>query len=194
MKKLYDIKSTLLTWFGDIKVYRYPFWMVYCPTSFRAKGKQTREAMGVIKEGDIILRGYSDYLDGKFIPGKYSHTGLYVGDGSVIHSTAEGVNEIDIIDFLRCDRFCILRPSGLQDVAIRRARRFLKDKIPYDFDFSPWNNAMYCHELGAQCYYGLNITKKTPTLFHGLFKGKPAFLAESFLESPDFTIVLEFFN
>lgn len=189
---LHSIKAKLLTWFGDIKVYKYPMFIVYCPTSFLVSGAKTREAMEVIEDGDIILRGYSDYLDGKFIPGTYSHTGLYVGNGKMIHATAEGVNETDIIDFLRCDRFCIMRPSKLQDVAIDRARELLKRGIPYDFDFKPWNNAMYCHEMVAQCYYELHLPKKIPTLFKGLIKGQPSFLADSFLTSPEFKTVLEF--
>ncbi|MCK9154711.1 MAG: hypothetical protein M0P12_01205 [Paludibacteraceae bacterium] len=186
----YDLKAKFLTIFGDIKVYKYPPFMVYCPVTYKAKGKQTREAIGVLEPGDIILRGYSDYLDSLFIPGKYSHTGLYVGDGKMIHAVAEGVSEIDVIDFLRCDIFCILRPSGRQEQAIERAYKYLG--TPYDFNFETWNNKMYCHEFGARCYYGLNIDKKIPKLLFGILKGKPAFLAESFLESLDFKVIYQF--
>lgn len=194
MFNLYALKSKLLTWFGDIKIYKYPFWMIYCPSTYLVKGKETRIAINMIRDGDLILRGYRDYLDGKFIPGAYSHTGIYVGDGKMIHATAEGVNCVDIIDFLRCDRFVILRPIGGQDIAIARAKTFLEKKLAYDFNFESWNNAMYCHELGAQCYYGiLKIEKKVPTLFRGLIKGNPAYLAESFLDSPDFEKIYEFF-
>jgi len=42
----------------------------------------------VIKPGDLILRAYECYLDGLFIPGTYTHTGIYIGDGKVIHAVA----------------------------------------------------------------------------------------------------------
>ena len=61
-----------------------------------------------------MLRGYDNYLDGYFIddPHGYSHGAIYVGDGKIIHAVAQGVSEIDVLDFMRCDRICVLRPSG----------------------------------------------------------------------------------
>jgi len=185
----YNLKSKFLTIFGDIKIYKYPMFFIYCPTSFQAKGKQTRDAISVLQPGDLILRGYTDYLDGRFQPGKYSHTGIYVGDGKMIHAVAEGVSEIDVIDFLRCDCFCILRPSGGQEQAIERAHKYLG--TPYDFNFETWNNKMYCHELAARCYNELKIAKTIPVVCK-VIKGKPAYLADSFLESPDFKVVYQF--
>lgn len=189
MKLGYRIKSFLLTLFGDIKVYRYPFWVVYCPTSFKVKGKETREALQVLKMGDLVLRGYDDYLDGKFIPGKYSHTGIYIDGGLMIHAVAEGVSRIDAIDFLRCDRFCILRPSRGTVEAAERATRMLG--MPYDFNFSSQNNRTYCHELGAIVYHELGVRKQVPTWVWGLIKGPPTYLAESFLNNRNFSKVLE---
>jgi len=147
--------------------------------------------MNIIQDGDIIMRGYDCFLDGLLIPGKYSHTGIYIGDGKMIHAVAEGVSEMDIIDFLRCDRFCLMRPLKEQETAIKRAKEFLEKKTPYDFDFENWNNKMYCHEFVAQCYYGLDLVKKVPSLFNGAIKGKPSWLAESFVTSPDFSLILE---
>lgn len=40
-------------------------------------------------------------------------------------------------------------------------------------------------------YYGLNLVKKIPILFNGIIKGKSCWLAESFLKSPDFNVILE---
>jgi cell wall-associated NlpC family hydrolase len=57
--------------------------------------------MDVIWPGDIVLRGYNHYLDGKFIPDplKYSHGAIYVGDNTLIHAVAEGVSTVNIVDF-----------------------------------------------------------------------------------------------
>ena len=105
-----SIKSVLLSIFGDIKVYKWPFFMVYCPTSFRVKGFHTLEAMRFLQPGDIIQRKFINYLDGYFIPGSYSHTGIYIKDSTVIHAIAEGgVSETSVIDFMRCDAVRILR-------------------------------------------------------------------------------------
>lgn len=189
METLYKIKAKLLTVFGDLKYFKTPPSIVYQPTTFKIKGSDTRRIMNLIQEGDIILRGYDCYLDSLFIPGKFSHTGIYIGEGKMIHSIAEGVSEIDIIDFLRCDRFCVLRPTGYQESAIARLRKWIG--TPYDFNFESWNTAYYCHELGAMAYYELEIEKKIPIFFKGLFKAKPTYLAESFLENPNFKVIEE---
>jgi len=181
---LYRIKSALLTFFGDIKVYPFPMFIVYCPDSFRVKGQETRKAMETVQPGDLILRKYIHYLDGYFIPGKYSHTGIYVGDGKVVHVVAEGVTEIDIIDFLRCDSFAILRPKRDVELAMYLLKQFFGK--PYDFSFKAGNGKFYCHELAAVSYPNLQIRKiKVP------FAGEKI-LADSFLRSPDFTTVLEY--
>lgn len=186
----YKLKSAFLTFFGDIKVYPYPMFIVYCPDSFQVKGADTREAMRLIRPGDLILRKYRHYLDGYFIPGKFSHTGVYVGGGKVIHAVAEGVSETDLIDFLRCDSFAILRPKSGTQEAIEKLHDFLGK--PYDFNFRSGNEAYYCHELGAEVYPELSIKKLRPSLF-GIklpFLSK-SYLAESFLTSPDFKLILQ---
>lgn len=182
----------LLTFLGDIKYFTRPPILVYHPVTFKAKGSLTRQAINLLEPGDLILRGYDCYVDGFFIPGTYSHTGIYVGDNQMIHAIAEGVEQCDIIDFLRCDRFCILRPDGDKLLAIERAKIFLEEKTPYDFDFVSGNKALYCHELGAMAYEELEVPKMIPALFYGLIKGQPAYLADSFLNSEHFVKVFEF--
>ncbi|MDZ7858418.1 YiiX/YebB-like N1pC/P60 family cysteine hydrolase [Sphaerotilus sp.] len=76
MKKL---SEWFLTIFGDIKVFRFPFFLVYDPGSYQVKGDDVRALLRVLQPGDILLRAYTNYLDGKFIPGKFSHAGLYCG-------------------------------------------------------------------------------------------------------------------
>lgn len=102
-KTLYKMWSKFLTAFGDIKIFRWPFWLVYDPDDFMVTGDKVLEIMDILKPGDIILRGYNRYLDGKFINvfgistdksaigGDWSHGALYVGDRKIIHAVAEGV-------------------------------------------------------------------------------------------------------
>lgn len=192
MKKfLYVLKSTVLTFFGDLKYYKYPFFLIYCPMTYKSKGLQYREASKVLKSGDVIIRGYDDYVDGLFIPGMYSHSGIYTGshNKTVIHAVAEGVQTVDLIDYLRTDRFVILRPKDGQREAVKHATKLIG--TPYDFNFELSKNRLYCHEFTATCYYILNITPVRKT-YLGLFKTPLAYLAESFLNSPDFEKIYEF--
>ena len=188
MKLLKKIKSWFLGIFGDIKVYKGPLFIVYAPDSFRVKGYHTREAMKKIRPGDVVQRKYVHYIDGFFIPGRYSHSGVYVGKGKVIHAVAEGVCEIDLIDFMRCDGFRILRPVNGQKQAIERARSYLGK--PYDFSFKVDEDSIYCHELAAHCYEELDTPLRQPRLFGFTFGAKPCYLAESF-DTDDFEVVFE---
>lgn len=173
MKKIWN---TFLRIFGDIKVYNYPFFLVYDPGSYKIKGKEVRKILEIIKPGDILVRGYSNYLDGRFIPGFFSHVGLFVGDTTdidiknlknntyfysssqaVIHSMAEGVFMEDILDFTRCDYICILRRNINLEQNIDIDNDFKQNVLPnalnnlgkgydFDFDFSDLGN-MSCTEF-----------------------------------------------
>lgn len=113
MKKwLYKAWSKFLTAFGDIKIFRFPFFIVYDPDDYQVTGQDTLDIMAALKPGDVILRGYTHYADGKFIPDKlkFSHGAIYIGNNKIIHAVAEGVSETDVIEFTRCDRIAIFRP------------------------------------------------------------------------------------
>lgn len=168
--------------------------LVYDPDDYAIGGEQVLEIMKKIREGDIVLRGYDNYLDGKFIPDKlkFSHGAIYVGNGKIIHAIAEGVSETDIIEFTRCDRIAIFRPKSGQKQAIAKAKKFLKNKIPYDFGFSSGVSALYCFELCGECYPKLNIPRKTVKKLFGLLQKKDVFLAESFFTSPDMTCIYHY--
>ena len=135
--------ARFLTMFGDLKIFGWPMFLLYDPGSFKVKGDETRALMDMIEPGDILVRGYHNYLDGHFIPGYFSHVGLYVGEvvegdresvnaaarglkdkesaifhtgkQMVIHALAEGVLLEDLISFSRCDYLAVLRfPSTLR--------------------------------------------------------------------------------
>jgi len=161
--------------FGDIKVFKWPMFLVYDPGSYQVKGKDMREVLNLVKPGDILLRGYNNYLDGYFIPGYFSHVGLYVGEVTkddasritvpggtklfhtgkqmVVHAMAEGVFVQDVLDFCRADRMLILRfPEEFQ------ARQILEEA---DVPYSTFN------EQERELFDSLN-TGKTITLAKAL--------------------------
>lgn len=189
MKILKKIKDCFLNILGDIKVYRFPMFIVYDPTTYFIKGYHTRQAMDIIEPGCILCRKYVNYVDGFFIPGKFSHSAIYVGDGKVIHAIAEGVETIDIIDFLRCDGFCILKPldAEMAEKAVARAKNEIGK--PYDFDFADGAQAFYCHELTATCFKEYNIEKQDVRILG--IKVKPRYTCDSFLTNENFENILE---
>lgn len=77
----YKIWSKFLTWFGDIKVFPRPFWLVRDPDYFKMSGSKIMQVLQLVKPGDVILRGFDHYLDGKFIPSPkgWSHGAIYIG-------------------------------------------------------------------------------------------------------------------
>ena len=195
MKKLlYTFASKFLTWFGDIKVFPRPMFIVRDPEFFKMTGDKIIEVMEILKPGDIILRGYDYYLDGKFIPDKlkFSHGAIYIGDGKIIHAVAEGVSYTNVVEFCECDRIAIFRPKKGQKTAITKAKKFAKSKVPYDFGFSRGTSAMYCFELCGECYDKLNIPRCTVKKLLGLLKKEDVFLAESFFKSKDMKCIFHY--
>lgn len=91
----YKLKETFLRFFGDVKLFRgqprlfvlpelvstslFGSTLLYDPSSYRVKGDDMRRAMQDIQPGDILVRGFENYVDGNFIPGFFSHAGLYLG-------------------------------------------------------------------------------------------------------------------
>ena len=112
-KQLYKIWAKFLTHFGNIKVFKFPMFMVYDPDDYAMDGQHVQTAISTLQPGDVVLRGYNHYLDGYFIDDLYgySHGAIYIGDNKIIHAVSKNVSEIHAIDFMACDRICILRPS-----------------------------------------------------------------------------------
>lgn len=181
---------------GNTKVFRYPLWFVYDPDQPKVDGARMFKVMSVLQPGDILMRGWRHYLNGKFIPGDYSHGGLYAGDNTVIHAVPEGVVPCNLLDFINADRICILRPvnPNIAPAALALAKDFADRKTPYDFKMTEGQDALYCFELCAECYkFSTDIKKVQPSLFGGLIKRRePAWLSASFLSSNDFFKVFEF--
>ena len=194
--KLYSIWTVILTIIGDIRISKYIPFLYYNPDEydFKVRGGQIDTIRAVIKPGDIVLRKYNDYLDSLFIPGAYSHTGIYVGDDTIIHAVAEGVKKIHITDYCQADGICVLRATSLSDNDIEDVVNTAKSYLgaPYDFSFSGNNKALYCHELGAMCFIRKFSIQSYPITLLGEpieFLGRK-YLAESFLFNPNFQIII----
>jgi len=184
MKILEKVYNNFLKFFGDIKVYKYPMFILYDPGSYKIKGDEIRQVINIIEPGDILIRGYVNYLDGYFIPGFFSHAGLYIGkvsekeksllkpeqysffktgDQLVIHSMAEGVFMEDIINFCRCDYMVILRRN--EKIKTENSKNYTYEKVlnkamqnlgkEYDFKFD-FNDfhKLSCTEFVYDCCKG----------------------------------------
>jgi len=118
----------------------------------KVRAEHIRRLLDLVQPGDIMCRRYVYYLDTYLIPGKYSHSGVVEDNKNMIHSIAEGVQNIDIIDYVKdCDGFILLRPKADATKVID----FAKHQIgkPYNFLFSlKEKSSFYCHEL---TYYSL---------------------------------------
>lgn len=128
------LQTTFLKIIGDIKYHPWPLFFIYDPKGYQVKGYEVREVINLVEPGDILLRGYDKYLSSLFIPGYFSHVGLYIGNVTnddlegvnqsfpeaqmkqfgtgtqmIVHAMAQGVHMEDLIDFCRCDRLVVLR-------------------------------------------------------------------------------------
>ena len=194
MNKFFNkIWVKFLICFGNIKIFKFPLFIVYDPSEYEMDGVHLKKALSMLKPGDIILRGYNHYIDGYFVddPHGYSHGAIYIGDDIVVHAVAKGVSEINVVDFMKCDRICIIRPDRGQDAAIEQAKKFAEDSTPYDFYFKHGSSALYCFELCYYCYRDLDIKKIEFKKFFGLVK-RNAYLADSFRKSSDMKVMFEY--
>lgn len=143
---IYTIYKQVMTYIGDVMVATKP------PAT---KAKQMFEMRPYLTAGNVICRYYSYYLDSILIPGEFTHSGIVVNEGTIIHSVAEGVQDIHPIDFVKdTDGFIILRPEyqnkTLLKKAVEKARWHLVNKTEYDFTFSD-PRKFYCHEMTVDC-------------------------------------------
>jgi len=227
-----QIYVTLLTIFGKIRFSWYFPFFCYDPKGYVITSKSIRKALDLLKPGDVVCRYYNGYIDGWFIPGRFSHTGVYVGKeegfDTIIHALGNGVQKIDVIDFLRCDGFAILRPNEKTEITYggsmvnadgvmesvgtdketvaEKACRIAHSYLGYTYDFffdvcDDYDNedevqkrtkSVYCHELTRSCYPDLDVPTIKPVIWGGMIRSnKSQFLAQSFFDSEDFTLIYD---
>jgi len=185
MNLLTKIYNGTLKIFGDMKIYKFPFFVLYDPGSYLIKGDETREVMNTLQPGDILVRGYKNYLDSYFIPGFFTHTGLYVGnvpnpdnvmllsaakdefyaegEQIVIHAMAEGVDNVNEV--------------------YNRALMSLGTPYDFRFDFSRYNN-LSCTEFVYVCLEDV-LTKADVRLRdrRAPFRKRPTLIPDDFIDS-----------
>jgi uncharacterized protein YycO len=155
---IYKFWSKLLDIIGDIKLYKFPMFVVYDPTFFEMTGEKISKAISVMEPGDIVLRGYNMYLDSHFIDGDYSHGSICVSKDSIVHAISPDVCSIHPIEFMECDRIAILRPKDKSKIANALTTANELIGTPYDFNFNSGDQQeVYCFELVAKCYPEMNI-------------------------------------
>jgi len=195
MKTLNQMYRSFLKIFGDIKIFPWPMFIIYNPEGYGVKGEDVRKIIQLSKPGDILVRGFKRYIDGYFIPGVFSHAGLVVNDGNVIHSMAEGVFKQDVINFCRCDFMAVLRfkESKVTEDDIQQAcdnaEKLLGKK--YDFEFEDNDDEYYCTEMVLKAWeHKLIIKPAVVKLLFGLIK-KETINPDQFRKHKDLSVVYQ---
>lgn len=155
MGLLYRTKSGIVGWFGNIKVYKHPFFILLGHVAYKIKGEHVREIINVLEPGDILLRRYDHYISGLMIPGYFTHGAVYVGDNNVVHLLGGGITTEDILIFTRCDDIAIIRCTDptLVKEALAQTNRQVAKGVEYDFDFNTDSpDRLYCTEFTAYIY------------------------------------------
>jgi len=99
-----------------------------------------REALPVLKKGDVPLHLDKGFLSNAFIPGAMVHAGLYVGDGYLIEAISNGVVKRHAAYLLRSDYACIMRPrigdegSLARDAAVNIACEWAERIVDFPYD------------------------------------------------------------
>lgn len=90
-----------------------------------------------------------------FIPGRYKHGAVFVGDDHIVEAIGAGVTKTHVLDFLlHKDAFAVYHPLFATPAQMQAAADFAVAQIgkPYDYDFKSGNDAFYCFELTYACY------------------------------------------
>ncbi len=114
-----------------------------------------------VQLGDIVLVGQYRRLSSLFIRGVFTHSLVYVGDGTCVHAYAKGVEKIKFIDlFSEYDTMAIVRVPGLNTIQQEVITTFLERRLgePYDFWFEAKDpQAWFCSELTCAAFIAADI-------------------------------------
>jgi len=151
---LYNLKSNILHFVSDIRIYRYPMFVIlWGDTSYKLKSDVKRMVLDEIEPGDILLRTYYNYVGSVFISGYWTHAAIVDGPNHIIHMLGGGIIREDILKFMNCDDIAILRSNkGIEAIqeAVEKARTQLVRGVEYDYDFNTETpEKFYCTELIA---------------------------------------------
>ena len=190
---LSTLRNKIFKIFGHIKYSKYPPYLYYKPQGYKVRGEHVEELLGLIKPGDVLIRGYDSYLSSKLI-GHWSHVGLVTESNKVVHAIGAGVTKEHIINFFRCDRIIVVRPKLTQNQVngvIAKAELSVGTKYDFSFDFEN-DDEFSCTELVYYCFKEekevLKMSKEEVSLFMGLIK-KTVIRPEAFEEYKGFEMM-----
>lgn len=139
---LYKILEVVLTYIGRLHYSWHPFFIYYRKTyPNTCYSDAYEEIKKVIQPGDILLQYKKNQIINWFIPGLFSHVGIYVGDigekkGRIVHSSSPKVQVTDLFYFLKCNELAIVRPNiteAERDLAVQNVIDSIE--CPYDYTF-----------------------------------------------------------
>ena len=115
----------------NLRISKIPPFLFYQSRPNYLKARHWREIVKSIQPGDILLRTFHGYLEGKVIPGTFTSMGFYLGEVTeahlkqfahvdslewtatgkqiVIHADQGEAQLQDLLDFAQCDGLVILR-------------------------------------------------------------------------------------
>lgn len=150
-----SIVKRFVKYFGNVQIKPCPLFLTWCGSGYKIKGDIQRKIINELEPGDILLRRWDYYISNWFIPGYWSHAGIYAGGNTVIHATpSDGVHEEDILSFLRADAIAILRIPNRTDEKCQNICRKLKEALGRNYDHAfegTSDSRFYCFELVAYC-------------------------------------------
>jgi len=152
--ELMNIVKPIVDFFGGIRIYWGGF-VLFGDSHHKIKGPDLRAVLNCVQPGDLVLRRFDNYVSSFFIKGRFSHIGIYVGDGEIIHVGGDGIKKEDILTFLRADDGAVARCKdvSLIPIAIKNARAQYAAGVEYDYFFNTDSpDKFYCSEFTDYCY------------------------------------------
>jgi len=142
--------------------WKHPLWFVLGPRDWKLDGWDITRIINLVEPGDIIITRVDGFVSTWLLPGFWNHAGVVTNNNglytSVVHSTAEGVHESHMFDFLRADHVIVLHANwkkfpNLGVEASQLASGYAQAAAEYDFNFDFTDSGKFsCTELAAACY------------------------------------------
>jgi hypothetical protein len=142
----YPTQRKIMKSCARVYVKGWPFAVDICrEAKFKLQTPEYLETLKHLKVGDIILRTYENFSSNWFIPGKYTHAGVYIGRyGDIEHAIIHMVDPHTTLDtvaaYMACDGIQVWRKKGeLSDVEVQSVIEYgityLQKKVEYDYEF-----------------------------------------------------------
>ncbi len=117
--------------------------------------KDFKRSRKVIQPGDLVLVAGHTRIMSLVTHDFVSHSLLYVGNKKLVHSIADGVQEMKFVKlFKEYDTLMILRPKNITQSQVTKSIDFVSKQLgkPYDFEFVPGEKEFFCTQLINDAY------------------------------------------